>query len=140
MHYNLITILFYSLRPYVACFGHPSSFIPYVIFFWHECSSWVETKLHPEFGWVWLCRSWEKVGVGGFGGVVYHRKIRPTQLWVELSWVVAICYRLACQGDISRKIQPTLFYDYSLISWIPVLASLSRLMPWSCFLAALWVL
>ena len=22
--------------------------------------------------------------------VVYHRKIRPTQLWVELSWVVAI--------------------------------------------------
>ena len=22
-------------------------------------------------------------------GLVYHRKIRPTQLWVELSWVVA---------------------------------------------------
>ena len=21
--------------------------------------------------------------------VIYHRKIRPTQLWVELSWVVA---------------------------------------------------
>ena len=30
------------------------------------------------------------MGVGGFGGLVYHRKIRPTQLWVELSWVVAI--------------------------------------------------
>ena len=28
-------------------------------------------------------------GFGGFGGLVYHRKIRPTQLWVELSWVVA---------------------------------------------------
>ena len=26
----------------------------------------------------------------GFGfGLVSHRKIRPTQLWVELSWVVA---------------------------------------------------
>ena len=29
----------------------------------------------------------------GFGfvvcGLVLHRKIRPTQLWVELSWVVA---------------------------------------------------
>ena len=24
-------------------------------------------------------------------GVVYLRKIRPTQLWVELSWVAAIC-------------------------------------------------
>ena len=61
--------------------------------FFHKSSSWVETRLHPEFGWVWLCRSWEKVGVGfgfcfGFG--FYHRKIRPTQLWVELSWVVAI--------------------------------------------------
>ena len=33
------------------------------------------------------------VGFGGFGfgDLVYHRKIRPTQLWVELSWVVAIC-------------------------------------------------
>ena len=33
------------------------------------------------------------MGVGSvrFGSVsVSHRKIRPTQLWVELSWVVAI--------------------------------------------------
>ena len=29
------------------------------------------------------------VGFGGLVVVVYHRKIRPTQLWVELSWVVA---------------------------------------------------
>ena len=36
------------------------------------------------------------MGVGfcfGFG-LVYHRKIRPTQLWVELSWVVAIAFGL----------------------------------------------
>ena len=29
------------------------------------------------------------MGVGLVVLVVYHRKIRPTQLWVELSWVVA---------------------------------------------------
>ena len=29
------------------------------------------------------------MGVGLFVVVVYHRKITPTQLWVELSWVVA---------------------------------------------------
>ena len=29
--------------------------------------------------------------------VVYHRKIRPTQLWVELSWVVAIYKSNACE-------------------------------------------
>ena len=29
------------------------------------------------------------VGFGGFG-LWFNRKIRPTQLWVELSWVVAI--------------------------------------------------
>ena len=27
------------------------------IFFWHESSSWVEIRLHTEFGRVWLCRS-----------------------------------------------------------------------------------
>ena len=26
-------------------------------FFWHESSSWVEIRLHTEFGRVWLCRS-----------------------------------------------------------------------------------
>ena len=25
--------------------------------FWHESSSWVEIRLHTEFGRVWLCRS-----------------------------------------------------------------------------------
>ena len=30
--------------------------------------------------------------VCGFVVVVYHRKIRPTQLWVELTWVVAMIY------------------------------------------------
>ena len=61
-------------------------------FFWHESSSMVEIMLHTEFGRVWLCRSLEKVGVG-FGlwcALVYLRKIRPTQLWVELSWVLTI--------------------------------------------------
>ena len=30
------------------------------------------------------------VGFGLWWFVVYLRKIRPTQLWVELSWVVAM--------------------------------------------------
>ena len=34
-------------------------------------------------------------GFGGFG-LVYHRKIRPTQLWVELSWVVAKIFVKLC--------------------------------------------
>ena len=48
----------------------------------------VEIKLKAEFGRVWL-------KIFFFGGVVFGlvsgflRKIRPTQLWVELSWVVA---------------------------------------------------
>ena len=32
--------------------------------------------------------------------VVYHRKIRPTQLWVELSWVVATTLIKGCEQDI----------------------------------------
>ena len=45
--------------------------------FCHESSSWLEIRLHTEFGQVWLCRSWEKVGYG-FGFVVcgLHRKTR----------------------------------------------------------------
>ena len=37
-----------------------------------------------EIKWdtVWFCGLW-------FVVVVFHRKIRLTQLWVELSWVVA---------------------------------------------------
>ena len=64
--------------------------------FLHESSSWVEIRLHTEFGRVWLCRSLDKVGYGfvvcGFVVVVcgLYRKIRLIQLWVELSWVVAI--------------------------------------------------
>ena len=38
--------------------------------------------------------------------VVYHRKIRPTQLWVELSWVVAI--KGICQNH-ENKIYPDTF-------------------------------
>ena len=34
---------------------------------------------------------WFVVVVCGF-----HRKIRLTQLWVELSWVVAICIYFTC--------------------------------------------
>ena len=61
--------------------------------FLHESSSWVEIRLHTEFGRVWLCWSWDKVTDGfglWFGFGFLHRKIRLTQLWVELSWVVAI--------------------------------------------------
>ena len=55
--------------------------------FLHESSSLVETRLHTEFGRVWLCRSWEKKGsvLVWFCGFLW--KIRLTQLWVELSWV-----------------------------------------------------
>ena len=40
-----------------------------------------------EFVCVGAEKKWGSVC--GCGGLVYHRKIRPTQLWVELSWVVA---------------------------------------------------
>ena len=52
------------------------------------------------------------MGVGfGFGfGLVYHRKIRPTQLWVELSWVVAINnLKLNMVPKIMRLVQQTWF-------------------------------
>ena len=52
-------------------------------FFSHESSSWVEIRLHTEFGCVGAEKKWDTV-------VVLHSKIRPTQLWIELSWVVAI--------------------------------------------------
>ena len=48
-----------------------------------------------EFGCVGAEIKWDTVLVLWFCGfvvlwfVVLHRKIRPTQLWVELSWVVA---------------------------------------------------
>ena len=67
-------------------------------FFLHESSSWFEIRLHTEFGRVELCKSWEKV-MDGFGLWLWFcgflRKIRLTQLWVELSWVwqnKAICF------------------------------------------------
>ena len=37
--------------------------------FYNESSSWVEIRLHTEFGQVWLSRSCEKV-TDGFGVVV----------------------------------------------------------------------
>ena len=45
-----------------------------------------------EFGCVGAEIKWDTVcGLWFCGcGVVLHRKIRVTQLWVELSWVVAI--------------------------------------------------
>ena len=47
-----------------------------------------------EFGCVGAEIKWDTVLVLWFCGcgcgLVLHRKIRPTQLWVELSWVVAI--------------------------------------------------
>ena len=43
-----------------------------------------------EFGCVGAEKKWGSVLVLVVLVVVYHRKIRPTQLWVELSWVVAI--------------------------------------------------
>ena len=70
----------------------------------HKYSSWIEIRLHTEFGKVWLCKRREKVTDGsvrfgfvvcGLWFVVYHRKIRPTQLWVELSWVVAIINKVS---------------------------------------------
>ena len=39
-------------------------------FLLHESSSWVEIRLHSEFGRVWLCRSGEKVTDGCGCGVV----------------------------------------------------------------------
>ena len=58
------------------------------IFFSHQSFSWVEIRLHNEFGRVWLCRSWEKVMDGSvwFCGL-WLWKIKSTQLCVELSWV-----------------------------------------------------
>ena len=41
-----------------------------------------------DFGCVGAEKKWGSVVLVVL--VVYHRKIRPTQLWVELSWVVAI--------------------------------------------------
>ena len=43
----------------------------------HESSSWVEIRLHTEFGCVGAEKKWDMV-------VVLHSKIRPTQLWIEL--------------------------------------------------------
>ena len=42
-----------------------------------------------EFGCVGAEKKWGSVLVVVIV-VVYHRKIRPTLLWVELSWVLAI--------------------------------------------------
>ena len=46
------------------------------------------------------------VGFGGCGGcgfgLWFNRKIRPTQLWVELSWVVAILIDLFTKELISN--------------------------------------
>ena len=36
------------------------------------------------------------------GLVVFHRKIRLTQLWVELSWVVAIIAHVSVVGHLGQ--------------------------------------
>ena len=49
-----------------------------------------------EFGCVGAEKKWDTVCgfvVLWFCGCGLHRKIRPTQLWVELSWVVAINHK-----------------------------------------------
>ena len=110
-----------SDRQFFCFFGSKSNFkhfgtfffgSSYPIFFSHESSYWVEIRLHNEFGWVWLCRSWEKV-MDGFVIVVsmifvLHRKIRPSQLFVHLSWVVATrCSTKKCifSTEMSSKIK-----------------------------------
>ena len=53
--------------------------------FLHESSSWVEIRLHIEFGRVCLCRSWKKATVSvvwfvacGFSVVSLENKAYPT--------------------------------------------------------------
>ena len=97
---------------------------------WHESSSWVEIRLHTEFGRVWLCRSWDKVGYGLVvvcGFVVFHRKIRLTQLWVELSWVVAIFIYLFFGICLSSHWH--WMNDYFLLNFVSFSFSIIKLWP-----------
>ena len=64
-----------------------------------------------EFGCVGAEEKWGTVLVFGVvcGFVVYLRKIRPTQLLVELSWVVAKNHNILKQSKISCHHNPELY-------------------------------
>ena len=57
-----------------------------------------------EFGCVGAEKKWGSVLVLVVWFVVYHRKIRPTQLWVELSWVVAMKDNVSIQFSIATSL------------------------------------
>ena len=55
-----------------------------------------------RFGLVWFVVLW--FVVCGFVVLWFIRKIRPTQLWVELSWVVAISFDLLIKNLPSTRL------------------------------------